>query len=289
MSSSLVPFTPEQLEQEFGPVTAAVIDINKLQTDPKYMADFKAAAGETKEEKHLSALTDRIEGLAIAVERHKLAIGFLISMGNLMSLPQAAGYNSMEEYLVNDRRRISMSLINEAKRYYQAYALVKDRGYTQEQIGAATITQVDSVTAEVQKIEKQRKEIRDKRAQMAGASEFRRLPEEKKDEISAEVEEELQEKIVEGIDYILNSTPETAHQIASAAGIKPDRPFILCSNFKLDPSTGKMVWTSECYLEESQINAFRKNNVRSEYILSDDPSKRLTQEALADWIKEALD
>lgn len=288
MSSSLIPFTPEQLEEEFDPLTVAVIDIHKLQTDPRYMAGFEAAPGETREEKHLSALTDRIEGLANAVERHKLAIGFLISMGNMMGLPHAADYESMEEYLVNDRRQISVTLINESKRYYQAWLLVKDRGISKEQIGSASITQVDAVTTEVKKVEKQRNEMRDKRAQSAGASEFRRLPAEKKKEISEEVEEEIQEKILEGVNFVLNSTPETAHQIQAASGAKPDRPFILCYDFRLDPSTGKMTWESECCLEESQINAFRKNNVRNEYVLADEPGKKLTQEALADWIKEAL-
>jgi hypothetical protein len=287
MTSSIIPFTPEQLEKEFGKYTAAVVNIHTMQT--KYADDFKAVAGETVQEKHLSAVSDRIEILAVTIESHKLEIGLLISMGNLMHLPQAAGFESMEEYLIADQRRISTTLINESKRYYQAYVLVKDHGVTKEQIGAASITQVDALTSEVRKVEKQRNEMRDKRAQDEGASEFRRLSEEKKKEVSSKVEEELQEGIKGGIDFVLNSTPETAHQVQAANGLKQDRPAILCTDFKLDPSTGKITYKAECYLEKSQINAFRKGNIRVSYVLADDPARRLTQEELADWIKEALD
>jgi len=282
---AVVPFNVQQIEKKFGILAADLMSIDSIRK--KYPRDYINIPGETPEEKHLSFMHNRIGALADTIDIQKLEIGFLVSMGNLMGLARVADLGSMEEYLLTTKA-ISSTLLNESKRYYDAWLAVQEYGFTREQISNASATQIEAIKRESDEIRRQRKEAMENRAQKEGVSEFRKLPQEKKEVIAKLVEEECGEKIREGVNFILNTEPEAAHQVVSANGGKPNRPFILCVDVRLDASTGRLSGKFECYIENDQITPFKKNNTTWAFVLADGSQEKLSPEELGNWIAEAL-
>jgi hypothetical protein len=296
MSQSIIPFTPEEMIEDFGELAATLTDIDKIKT--QYPVIYDNAVGITPQEKQLSLICGCIEGMAVTIDDNKLKIGFLIFIGNIRRLYDHAGANiaSMEDYLKNVRH-ISPALIEESKRMYNICVELRQYGIDKASVQQATPTQIGAISNHIRDVKKQQKERLDEQARNAGAKDFRSLPPQKKEEIAQEVKSECENAICSGVNFILNSPAGgEAHQAVAKGGGKSDRPLIIINVSQADvvsrnpPAVQLLFSGGRCELNEQQIYAMKRGHFNLRFITKDDEGQETSfdVENLGRWAEDVL-
>lgn len=284
-NQSLVPFSDDEIVQEFGELAGNLTSIDS--TKQSYPSDFEQSDGSTDEERYLWLYTGRIKALATFIETSRLEIGLLIFVGNLKGIYLPSGENSMEDYL-ESHRGVSRELINQSKSSYTVWIKVRGRGIPKERIQSASHTQIEAIKDLASDVEGQKKKIKEELAREEGGKSFNELPKEKKSGVAERVELICGEAIRKGTESILDLPPEEVRRISASGGKRPDKPLIIIPVSAYDPSCGQLSFKGgTVLLSEEHVTAIKRGHVTYKFKIEGEPDL-LTESELGAWIEEAL-
>lgn len=284
-SQSIVPFSEDEIVQEFGELAGNLSSIERAQQN--YPDDFNQANGSTDEERYLWLYTGRIKALATTIETFRLEIGFFIYVGNQKGIYLPSGESCMEDYL-ESQRGVSRELINQSKNSYSVWVKVRGRGVPKERIQSASYVQIEAIKDLASDVESQKKKIKEELARQAGSKSFNELPKEKKTDVAREVEKMCGEEIRKGTESILDLPSEEVHRISTSTGKRTDKPLIIISGIYFDASIGQLSFKGgSVLLSEEHVTAIKRGHITYKFKV-EGQSELLSEQELGEWLAEAF-
>lgn len=208
---------------------------------------------ETIREKQAQLLQERVLFLAKKIEDHSLELGAFLLEAPKLGLHLVMGYTSIYSWLF-DGLGISREVLTLASDRYKGWRYIKPYGFSPDDVrklGREKLQRLADITRDT-----------DRQKRIIAERLHDEEPSLKEQERIAEADQEFYSQMRSEIDHILTMRPEDLLEERATTGGEAIRPDFTLSNWRYDPSTGRMTAQVRADLEIGHLLALQRGQLR---------------------------